>query len=286
MLSAVLAEAQNLGGNRFMFLDGADPRAGSRCSRSTCWRTRLLQHPVAALGATATLALLMPQISFSRDSTTEIPIQVLLFTALWLLCDRRTLRTPRPGLQRRAPPRSRAGDARRRPRVPRRPARGLRDHVAAHEPRPAASDLKRGILWSARRASVVGLLLGAFDLVRWDRYYLSVVAQERRAARRRRDRSRSRAAFGVVAARAAHRTSSQRSSGSRPAAAYVGGRARADRRIRRVVRAAAASSTCTPDPNEMVGFVQRLNHLHDRSARSATPSSRCGGSAGTSGRSR
>ena len=38
----------------------------------------------------------MPQVSFSRDSTTEIPIQLLLFTALWILCDRRTLRQPRP----------------------------------------------------------------------------------------------------------------------------------------------------------------------------------------------
>ena len=74
---------------------GPDPQR-VRAARFYLFATRLLPHPVAALGATATLAFLMPQVSFSRDSTTEIPIQVLLFTALWLLCDRRTLRTPGP----------------------------------------------------------------------------------------------------------------------------------------------------------------------------------------------
>ena len=49
-------------------------------------------HPIAALGATVCLGLTMPQVAFSRDSTTEIPMQVLLFTAVWLLCDPRTLR--------------------------------------------------------------------------------------------------------------------------------------------------------------------------------------------------
>jgi len=52
---------------------------------------RVLRHPIAALGAMLTLGLLMPQVSFSRDSTTEIPMQVLLFSAAWLLCDRRAL---------------------------------------------------------------------------------------------------------------------------------------------------------------------------------------------------
>jgi hypothetical protein len=33
----------------------------------------------------------MPQVAFSRDSTTEVSMQVLLFSAIWLLCDRRTL---------------------------------------------------------------------------------------------------------------------------------------------------------------------------------------------------
>jgi hypothetical protein len=40
----------------------------------------------------APLAFLMPQMWFSRDSATEIPIQLLLFAAVWLLCDPRTVR--------------------------------------------------------------------------------------------------------------------------------------------------------------------------------------------------
>jgi hypothetical protein len=53
---------------------------------------RLFRHPFAALAATATLAFAIPQVSFSRDSMPEIPTQILLFTALWLLCDQRILR--------------------------------------------------------------------------------------------------------------------------------------------------------------------------------------------------
>jgi hypothetical protein len=172
MLSAILAEAHNLGGNRLMFaavpiLSGFALLAFYRLA------ARLLQHPVAALGATATLALIMPQVSFSRDSTTEIPIQVLLFTALWFLCDRRTLRTPRLafvaglllGL------------------VQAMHVDGLVFIIGLpvvyaitwlHTNRAGRKHLKRGILWSAIGVTV-GLLLATFDLLRWDRYYLSVV---------------------------------------------------------------------------------------------------------------
>jgi hypothetical protein len=90
MLSALLAFAQNLGGNRFMFLT-VPFLGGFALLAFYLLANRLLQHPVWALAATATLALLMPQTSFARDSTTEILIQILLFTAIWLLCDRRTL---------------------------------------------------------------------------------------------------------------------------------------------------------------------------------------------------
>ena len=93
MLPAFLAEAQNIGGNRLMFLT-VPILGGAALLAFYLLACRLLQQPVAALGATATLALLMPQVSFSRDSTTEIPIQMLLFTSLWMLCDRRTLRKP------------------------------------------------------------------------------------------------------------------------------------------------------------------------------------------------
>jgi hypothetical protein len=91
MVPVLLAEAQNLGGDRLMYatvpiLGGAALLAFYLLAR------RVLRYPVAALGAMLGLGLLMPQVSFSRDSTTEIPMQVLLFSAAWLLCDRRTLR--------------------------------------------------------------------------------------------------------------------------------------------------------------------------------------------------
>ncbi|MDQ1508375.1 MAG: hypothetical protein QOG50_219 [Actinomycetota bacterium] len=91
MLPAVLAEAQNVGGNRLMFLT-VPILGGLSVMVFYLLAARLLRHPFAALAATATFAFTMPQTMFSRDSTTEIPTQVLLFTALWLLCDRRTLR--------------------------------------------------------------------------------------------------------------------------------------------------------------------------------------------------
>ena len=92
MLPAVLAEAQTVGGNRLMFLT-VPILGGLSVMVFYLLAARLLRHPFAALAATATLTFTMPQIMYSRDSTTEIPTQVLLFTALWLLCDRRTLRS-------------------------------------------------------------------------------------------------------------------------------------------------------------------------------------------------
>jgi hypothetical protein len=91
MFPAVLAVAQGVGGDRLMFatvplLGGVALLAFYLLAR------RVLRYPLAAFGAVLCLGLLMPQVSFSRDSTTEIPMQVLLFTAAWLLCDRRTLR--------------------------------------------------------------------------------------------------------------------------------------------------------------------------------------------------
>jgi hypothetical protein len=91
MLSAILAEAHDVGGDRLMFLI-VPILGGLSLLVFYLLAARLLRHPFAALAATATLAFAMPQVSFSRDSTAEIPMQVLLFTALWILCDRRTLR--------------------------------------------------------------------------------------------------------------------------------------------------------------------------------------------------
>jgi hypothetical protein len=173
MLSAVLAEAQNLGGNRLMFLT-VPLLSGVALLAFYLLALRLLQQPLAALGATGALALLMPQINFSRDSTTEIPIQILLFTAMWLLFDRRTLRTAGPafsaglllGL------------------VQAMHVDGLAFLVGLpavyaiswlHANRAARKHLGRGILWSVAGIAV-GMLFGAIDLVRWDRYYLSIVS--------------------------------------------------------------------------------------------------------------
>ncbi len=172
MLPAFLAEAQNIGGNRLMF-DTVPLLSGVALLAFYLLAARLLREPVAAFGATATLALLMPQVSFSRDSTTEIPIQVLLFTSLWLLCDRRTLRTPQPafvaglllGL------------------VQAMHVDGLVFLVGLpavfavtwlHSNTAARVQAKRGFLWAVTGVAV-GLLLGALDIYRWDRSYLSVV---------------------------------------------------------------------------------------------------------------
>ena len=174
MLSAFLAEAQNIGGSRLMF--AAVPLlSGLALLAFYLLASRLLRHPVAALGATATLAVLMPQVAFSRDSTTEIPIQILLFTGLWMLCDRRALRATGPafctglvfGL------------------VQAMHADGLAFLVGLpavyaiiwlHTNRDRRAQLKRGMLASVGGIAI-GLALGAFDLYRYDRYYLSVVGK-------------------------------------------------------------------------------------------------------------
>jgi hypothetical protein len=88
---ALLAEAQGLGGDGLMFAT-VSLLGGLALLAFYLFARRVLLHPVAALGATLCLGLTMPQVAFSRDSTTEIPMQVLLFTAAWLLCDPRTLR--------------------------------------------------------------------------------------------------------------------------------------------------------------------------------------------------
>ncbi|MGO9876056.1 MAG: fibronectin type III domain-containing protein [Acidimicrobiia bacterium] len=172
MLPAVLAEAQNIGGNQLMFLT-VPILSGVALLVFYLLAARLLRQPIAALAATVTLALLMPQVSFSRDSTTEIPIQVLLFSALWLLCDRRTLRRPRPafvaglllGL------------------VQAMHIDGLAFLVGVpaifaitwlHTNRDGRTRLKTGFLWAAAGVGV-GLLAAALDMLRWDHSYFSVV---------------------------------------------------------------------------------------------------------------
>ena len=92
LLPALLAEAHDLGGDRLMF--AATPLIGreSRCSRSSSPAWRLLRNPYVALAALVSFAFLLPEVSFSRDTYSEIPMQVLLFTALWILTDRGAFR--------------------------------------------------------------------------------------------------------------------------------------------------------------------------------------------------
>ena len=97
MLPALLAEAQGIGGDRLMFM--ATPiMSGMALIAFYVLALRLIRNPLAALGATGCLAFVMPQISFSRDTTSEIPMQILLFTAVWVLCDAETWRAPRAAL--------------------------------------------------------------------------------------------------------------------------------------------------------------------------------------------
>jgi hypothetical protein len=90
-LPALLAEARGLGGDRLMFAFPAVLGAVALLAFFVV-ASRVLRSPWGALAATATLAFVVPEVYFARDSYSEIPMQVLLFTALWLLCDESVLR--------------------------------------------------------------------------------------------------------------------------------------------------------------------------------------------------
>ena len=72
--------------------------AGSRCSRSSCSRGGSSADRCSRSSAMLALAFIIPQVSFSRDSYSEIPSQILLFTALWLLVTPRLMRDWRVAL--------------------------------------------------------------------------------------------------------------------------------------------------------------------------------------------
>ncbi len=94
LLPALLAEAHDLGGDRLMF--AATPLIGGAALIAffvVAWR--LLRNPFVALAALVSFAFLLPELSFSRDSYSEIPMQLLLFTALWILSDLDVFRRPR-----------------------------------------------------------------------------------------------------------------------------------------------------------------------------------------------
>ncbi len=172
LLSALLAEAHSFGGTRFMFLT-VPLMSGFALLAFYLLAVRVIRHPIAALGATATLAFLMPQMWFSRDSTTQVPIQLVLFAAVWLLCDPRTVRDRGSaftvglllGI------------------VPAMQTEGLvllagLPVVFAllwlHTPRRDRDALKRGFEFAAAGIAA-GCLVAALDMVRWNRSWWSVV---------------------------------------------------------------------------------------------------------------
>lgn len=86
-LPALLAEARAIGGDALMFRTPALLGAIGLLAFFVL-ASRVLQRPYAALAATVVLAFTMPQVFFARDAYSEIPTQVLLFTGIWMLCDR------------------------------------------------------------------------------------------------------------------------------------------------------------------------------------------------------
>lgn len=97
LLPALLAEAHNLGGDRLMFA-GSPLLAGLALLAFFVAAWRLVRNPYVALAALVSFAFLLPVVSFSRDSYSEIPMEVLVFTALWILTDRATFVRPRIAL--------------------------------------------------------------------------------------------------------------------------------------------------------------------------------------------
>jgi hypothetical protein len=94
-LPVVLAEAYAIGGDRTMF-HAPELLSGIALLAFFLLAWRLYRRPWFALAATLCFAFLIPEVSFSRDSYSEIPTQVLVFSALALLVG--TRRLPRPGI--------------------------------------------------------------------------------------------------------------------------------------------------------------------------------------------
>ena len=94
LLPAMLAEARLLGGDRLMFAAPA-LLSGIALLAFFVAAWRCLRRPLVALAALVSFAFVIPEVSFSRDAYSEIPCQILLFSALWILADRRGLRTPK-----------------------------------------------------------------------------------------------------------------------------------------------------------------------------------------------
>jgi hypothetical protein len=90
LLPAVLAESYSIAGNSGLF-HTPELLGGIALLAFFVLAWRLLRRPLFALSAMLALAFLLPEVSFARDSYSEIPSQILLFTALWLLASPRVL---------------------------------------------------------------------------------------------------------------------------------------------------------------------------------------------------
>jgi len=87
-LPALLAEGRELGGDSMMF-HVPELLSGVALLSFFVMAWRVFRRPWFAVIATLVFAFVLPQVSFSRDSYSEIPSEVLVFTAIWLLTSER-----------------------------------------------------------------------------------------------------------------------------------------------------------------------------------------------------
>jgi hypothetical protein len=97
LLPALLAESRAVGGDRLMFRT-VPLLGGVALLAFFLVASRVLRRPWFAFGAMACLAFAMPEIYFSRDTYSEIPLQILFFTGVRLFLDEGALRRWRVAL--------------------------------------------------------------------------------------------------------------------------------------------------------------------------------------------
>ena len=89
-LPVVLAESYAIAGDTGLFRS-PELLSGVAMLAFFVLAWRLVRRPLFALAAMLALSLTLPQVSFARDSYSEIPSQILVFTAIWLLVTPRVL---------------------------------------------------------------------------------------------------------------------------------------------------------------------------------------------------
>jgi hypothetical protein len=90
LLPVVLAEAHAIGGERGFFRAPA-VLGGIALLAFFVLAWRVTRRPALALAAVLALAFIVPQVSFARDSYSEIPTQIFVFSAAWCLMGARLL---------------------------------------------------------------------------------------------------------------------------------------------------------------------------------------------------